>query len=279
MTADRPAASPVTPMEHAIPFETIVVEKRGPACWVWLNSPAALNSLTLEMAHELEAAITAAEADPAVRSVVVTGAGRAFCAGADLAALHAHGGSIAAPLGDFLAELGRVFTRIEASPLPTIALVNGLALAGGLELVLCCDLVVAADSARFGDAHANYGLLPGGGGSIRLPRKIGPARAAWLMMTGEFLPAADMERAGLVSRIVPGDALVETAQSLVETLATKSSLGLARMKELAAIADGCSLEEGLRRELEIVADYATSHDLQEGLTAFAEKRQPEFTGQ
>ena len=104
MTADRPAASPVTPLEQAIPFETIVVEKRGPACWVWLNRPAALNSLTLEMAHELEAAITAAEADPAVRSVVVTGAGRAFCAGADLAALHAHGGSIAAPLGDFLAD-------------------------------------------------------------------------------------------------------------------------------------------------------------------------------
>lgn len=275
MTADRSETVP----EPAMPFETIIVEKRGPACWVRLNRPEALNSLTFEMARELEAAIEAAEADSAIRAFVLTGVGRAFCAGADLTALHAHGESIVEPLGYFLGELGAAFTRIESSRLPVIAAVNGLALAGGLELVLCCDIVIAADTATFGDAHANYGLLPGGGGSIRLPRKVGPARATWLMMTGGFVPARDMERAGLVSRVVPADALVETAQTVAETLAAKSPLGLARMKELAAIAGDGTLEEGLRRELEIMADYATSHDLNEGLAAFAQKRKPEFTGQ
>ena len=162
--------------------------------------------------------------------------------------------------------------------MPVLAAVNGLALAGGLELVLCCDLVVSAEDARFGDAHANYGLLPGGGGSIRLPRKIGPARATYLMMTGEFVSAREMERAGLVSRVVPAEALVDSTQAVVEMLAAKSPLGLVHIKELAAIAGDCILEDGLRQELEIIGAYAASHDLREGLAAFAEKREPEFKG-
>ena len=273
------AAIPNPIVETILAFATIIVEKRGPAFWVHLNRPEALNSLTLDLADELQAAIAAAEADPHIRALIFTGAGRAFCAGADLAALNAHGGSIAEPLAHFLEELGNTFTRIESSRLPVIAAVNGLALAGGLELVLCCDIVVAANVAKFGDAHANYGLLPGGGGSIRLPRKIGPARATRLMMTGEFVSAAEMERAGLVSQIVPEEALIETTQALAEILATKTPLGLARMKELGAVAGDATLEDGLRRELEIMAAYAFSHDLREGLTAFAEKRKPEFTGQ
>ena len=259
-------------------FENITVETRGPASWVYLNRPQALNSLTLGLAHDLETAIEAAEADPSVRTFVISGVGRAFCAGVDLRAIRAGDTPISTGLAHFLGELGRVFTRIEASRLPTIAAVNGLALAGGLELVLCCDIVIAADDAVFGDAHANYGLLPGGGGSIRLPRKIGAARATRLMMTGESISAQDMERAGLVSRCVPAAALAETAQALTETLAAKSPLGLARMKELAALAVDCSHEEGLRREMEIVAAYADSYDLQEGLAAFAAKRPPEFVG-
>lgn len=263
-----------------MPFNSILVERRGPALWAILNRPAALNSLTLDLATELEAAIEAAEADPAVRALVLTGSGRAFCAGADLVALGKTGdpAAIVEPLNHFLSKLGHAFTRIESSRLPTIAAVNGLALAGGLELVLCCDLVVAAESARFGDAHANYGLLPGGGGSIRLPRKIGQARATYLMMTGEFVSAEDMRRDGLVGKVVPDDTLVTATQAMVDVLAEKSPLGLAQMKTLAAIAQDCPLETGLRKELEIMAAYASSHDLREGLAAFGEKRKPEFTG-
>ena len=133
-------------------FENITVETRGPASWVYLNRPQALNSLTLGLAHDLEAAIEAAEADPSVRTFVISGVGRAFCAGADLRAIRAGDTPISTGLAHFLGELGRVFTRIEASRLPTIAAVNGLALAGGLELVLCCDIVIAADD-EIGRAH------------------------------------------------------------------------------------------------------------------------------
>ncbi len=182
-------------------YEYILVEQRGPALWVTLNRPAALNSLSLALAEELAAAIEAAEADATVRACILTGAGRAFCAGADLLAIGdgTGGQTLAERLNLFLPPLGQAFNRIETSRLPIIAAVNGLTLAGGLELVLCCDLVIAAHPARFGDAHANYGLLPGGGGSVRLPRKIGEARAKHLMMTGGTISAAEMKEAGLAA--------------------------------------------------------------------------------
>jgi len=252
-----------------------------------MNRPDRLNAQGAVMREELTSALAEFTRDPEMRVGIVTGAGRAFSAGADLREMAerdaAGNQEDQARLAEMPPEVrmeglrqGQPFSR---NPKPFIAAVNGLALAGGLELVLCCDIVVAANVAKFGDAHANYGLLPGGGGSIRLPRKIGPARATRLMMTGEFVSAAEMERAGLVSQIVPEEALIETTQALAEILATKSPLGLARMKELGAVAGDATLEDGLRRELEIMAAYAFSHDLREGLTAFAEKRKPEFTGQ
>ncbi|CEJ11109.1 2,3-dehydroadipyl-CoA hydratase [bacterium YEK0313] len=261
-------------------FEQIIVERRDAALWITLNRPAALNSLTPTLGRELGRALDLAEADPAIRALVLTGAGRAFCAGADLIGIgSAEGGrAIAARIDALLPVIGRAFNRLEASRLPVIAAVNGLALAGGLELVLCCDLVIAAESAQFGDAHANYGLLPGGGGSIRLPRKIGPTRAKYWMMTGQFASAEDMRAAGLVNQVVPGEALVDTVRDLVASLADKSALGLARMKELVAAATDLPLAEGLAREIEVITAYAGSADMREGLDAFREKRKPRFTG-
>lgn len=261
-------------------FEQIIVERRDGALWVTLNRPAALNSLTPTLGRELGRALDLAEADPDIRALVLTGAGRAFCAGADLIGLGGAEDSraINARIEALLPVIGRAFDRLEASPLPVIAAVNGLALAGGLELVLCCDLVIAADSARFGDAHANYGLLPGGGGSIRLPRKIGPTRAKYLMMTGMFASAEEMCAAGLVNRVVTGDGLMEATRDLVGSLAEKSALGLARMKELVAAADDLPLAAGLAREIEVITAYAASADMREGLDAFREKRKPQFRG-
>lgn len=261
-------------------FEQIIVERQHGALWVTLNRPAALNSLTPTLGRELVRALDLAEADPDIRALVLTGAGRAFCAGADLIGIGSAEDTraITARIEVLLPVLGQAFDRIEASRLPVIAAVNGLALAGGLELVLCCDLVIAADTARFGDAHANYGLLPGGGGSIRLPRKIGPTRAKYLMMTGAFASAAEMQAAGLVNTEVAGETLMDAARDLVASLAEKSALGLARMKELVAAATDLPLADGLAREIEVITAYAGSADMREGLDAFREKRKPRFSG-
>jgi enoyl-CoA hydratase/carnithine racemase len=260
-------------------YTTITYERRNGAAWVTLNRPDALNSISTAMVAELDRAMDAAEADPDVRVVVIAAAGRAFCAGADLVQV---GGDVQSRtrggVDAFLSAFNRVLNRLEALPIPVIAALNGLALAGGLELVLCCDLVVAAESARIGDAHANYGLVPGGGNSIRLPRKIGQTRALYLMFTGEFVPAADLVAAGLVNLVVPDDQLVSATDELVQKLANKSPLGLARMKRL--VLDGLEQPRETALRLEILTNdlHARSEDMQEGLAAFAEKRKPKFVG-
>ena len=172
----------------------------------------------------------------------------------------------------------RIARRIESLPMPVIAAVNGLALAGGLELVLCCDLVLAAESARLGDAHANYGLLPGAGSSVRLPRKIGPTRAKHLLFTGELLPASALVEAGLVNRVVPDGELDAAAQKLGEALAEKSPLTLRAMKRL--VDDGLEQpsQTALRLEQLALAAHLSSRDVREGLRAFREKRKPRFEG-
>jgi enoyl-CoA hydratase/carnithine racemase len=153
-----------------------------------------------------------------------------------------------------------------------------MALAGGLELVLCCDLVLAAESAQFGDAHANYGLLPGGGGSVRLPRKIGPTRAKQMMFTGEMFPAATMRDWGLVNEVVPDADLPASVSSWLERLAAKSPIGLRQMKRLVDQGLQMSAAAALEFEQQVFAEHSFSQDRREGLAAFAERRKPRFTG-
>jgi len=259
-------------------MSAVLSERRGPALWVTLNREAALNSLDPEVLAGLEAAMDEAEAEPAVRALVLTGSGRAFCAGADLGVIEGAG----APPGafeSFLESAGRTFTRLERLPLPTIAAINGIALAGGLELVLCCDLAIAAEGAKIGDAHANYGLLPGGGASVRLPRRVGPALAKQLMFTGAFLRAEELRHSGLLNDVVAAERLGGAVGELVAAIAAKSPLGLRRMKRL--LDDGLQQppEVGLRAELSAQALHGRSADMAEGLAAFRENREPEFTGQ
>jgi len=257
--------------------ESVIFEARGGAMWITLNRPDALNAITPAVVSGINAALDKAQQSD-LRAVVLTGTGRAFCAGADLKFVRGEAGDDEAALGRFLDTVLLVMNRIEAFPMPVIAALNGLTLAGGLELTLCCDLVIAARSAKLGDAHANYGLLPGGGGSVRLPRKIGPTRAKYLLYTGEFLPAEQLVSAGLVNEVVDDDLLIPATEKLVAKLVSKSPLGLRRMKAL--VDDGLEQPSAIALRQELLASevHARSHDLKEGLAAFEEKRKPRFTG-
>ncbi len=255
----------------------VLSEVRGGAMWITLNRPDALNAITPEVVTGINTAVEQAAADNAVKAVVLTGTGRAFCAGADLKFVRGQVGGEGA-VGGFLNSVLAMMERLETCPRPVVAALNGMALAGGLELVLCCDLVIAARSAKIGDAHANYGLLPGGGSSVRLPRKIGPTRAKYLLYTGEFVPAADLVAAGLVNEVVDDADLVPAVERLVAKLAPKSPLVLQRMKAL--VDDGLQQPSVTALRLEILASevHAHSHDMKEGLAAFEEKRKPKFIG-
>ncbi|WP_298361989.1 enoyl-CoA hydratase/isomerase family protein [uncultured Bradyrhizobium sp.] len=258
-------------------MESVISEIRGGAMWITLNRPDALNAITPAVVSGINAALDKAQLSD-VRAVVLTGTGRAFCAGADLKFVRGEAGNDETALSRFLDTVLLVMNRLETFPMPVIASLNGLTLAGGLELTLCCDLVVAARSAKLGDAHANYGLLPGGGSSVRLPRKIGPTRAKYLLYTGEFVPAEQLVAAGLVNEVVDDEMLTPATEALVAKLANKSLLVLRRMKAL--VDDGLEQPSAIALRQELLASevHAHSHDLKEGLAAFEEKRKPRFTG-
>jgi enoyl-CoA hydratase/carnithine racemase len=242
-----------------------------------LSRPAALNALTPELIDSLGSALALGLDDAAVQVVVLTGAGRGFCAGVDLKATELRS---AVPRGNvaFIAALGSLVQRIASYPKPVIAAVNGIAVAGGLELVLACDQVIAARSARLGDAHANYAMFPGAGATVRLPRRIGLAKAKYLMFSGALWSADESLQAGLVDLVVPDEDLLPAAWRLAALFVGKSPLVIARMKE----AMGDSLHQppeiGLRRERDLNELHAMSADRREGLAAFREKRVPQFTG-
>ncbi len=261
-----------------MPELSVTSEARGGAVWITLHRPDALNAITPDVVKGVSDALDRAEHDPAIKAVVLTGTGRAFCAGADLKFVRCESQGNEAAVSRFLNSVLGLMARIENFPRPVIAAVNGLALAGGLELVLCCDLVIAARSAKLGDAHANFGLLPGGGGSVRLPRKIGPTRAKYLLYTGDFVPAEDLLACGLVNEVVDDADLAAATERLIAKLAAKSSLVLRRMKAL--VADGLEQpsDVALRQELLVSEVHAFSHDMKEGLAAFEEKRKPNFIG-
>jgi enoyl-CoA hydratase/carnithine racemase len=258
-------------------FDGIELEARGSLGWLRLRRPEARNALSGPLVAALARALDALEQDAAVRVVAITGTGRAFCAGADLAfasgRVDASGELLA-----FVADAAALVERVAAFPKPVIAAVNGVALAGGLELVLACDLVVAAESARLGDAHANYGLLPGAGGAARLSRRVGASRAKHLLFTGETLPASALFAMGVVNRIVPDAELEPTVEKLAEALAAKSGVGLSAMKRLVDEGLERPLSEALRLEQEALRTHVHTADLREGLAAFREKRAPRFGG-
>lgn len=262
-----------------MPEPLVKVAISDAVAWLQLNRPDAMNALNTPLLDALDVALAASDNEPSVRVIVLTAAGKAFCTGADLKDLAARDGSIDSDaLLNFVRHAGATIERIPSLSKPVIAAVNGYALAGGLELALACDLVIAAESARLGDGHANYGLLPGGGGAARLARVVGPMIAKYLAFTGDAVPATELLPYGLVNKVVPDDALHTTVGELAASIATKSPRGLAHMKRL--INDGLEqpLTTALRLEHQALAVHAHSDDLAEGLAAFREKRTPNYSG-
>ncbi len=262
------------------------IAHRGAALWATLDRPRSLNGITADMVADLHTVLDRAESDTDVRAVVLAAAGRVFCAGADLThisdarSVPASASDVASRAGlpEFLEAVGRLLNRLEAFSKPVIAAVQGLAVAGGLELVLACDLVVVARSAAFGDAHANYGLLPGGGASVRLPRRVGPSTARYLMFTGNTVPAADLAHTDLITELVDDADLMPAVDRLVASIAAKSPLGLSRMKQLLRAGTTLPSEQALRGELDAVDEHTRSQDFAEGLAAFTGRRAPVFSG-
>ncbi len=206
--------------------EDILYEVRNGAAWVTLNRPDALNSMNQTILDAYADLVQRAEDDPEVHALVFTGTGRAFSAGADLKyVLQFIGDGDPVKVRTFMKQAYAAFARVGTCEKPTIAAVNGVTAAGGLELLLACDLVIAAESVKIGDGHINFGMLPGGGSSIRLPRKIGETRARYLLLTGELLPVTEIADWGLVNEIVPDEQLIPRTEALVARLTSKSPAG------------------------------------------------------
>ncbi len=258
-------------------YETIIYERRGPVAWITLNRPAELNAVNPRMLEELHDALAAVQADAGQAVLVLTGSGRAFCAGADLKALLA-GLDTAPGEPNFADRTLATLSLLRNMPKPVIAAINGLTVAGGLELAMCCDILIGAASARIGDGHANYGVFPGGGGAAALPRRVGLGRAKQLLFSGDLVDAARMQAWGLLNEVFPDDQLLPAVASLAERMAAKSSLVLRRMKEVANRSVDLSLEAALRDELLVCQQHTRSYDFREGLAAYSEKRPPAFRG-
>ncbi|MER8188647.1 enoyl-CoA hydratase [Kitasatospora sp. NPDC094015] len=253
-------------------YETILVDRKGRVGLITLDRPKALNALNTQLMNEVVVAATEFDRDPVIGCLVVTGSEKAFAAGADIKEMQSLD-FVDAYLGDWFAA----WDRFGALRKPVIAAVAGYALGGGCELAMLCDILLAADTARFGQPEIKLGVIPGIGGSQRLTRAVGKAKAMELCLTGRMMGAEEAERAGLVSRIVPADRLLAEAMAVAETVAAMSAPAAVMMKESVDRAFETTLAEGVRFERRLFhATFATA-DQKEGMAAFAEKRPPEFT--
>jgi len=253
--------------------ETILIERRDRVALITLNRPEALNALNLQLMTELTGAAAELDGDPGIGCIVITGGERAFAAGADIKEMQPQG-YMDMYMSDWFAGW-EALTRVRT---PLLAAVAGYALGGGCELAMICDVLLAADSAKFGQPEIKLGVMPGMGGSQRLTRAIGKAKAMELCLTGRMMDAEEAERAGLVSRVVPAERLLEEAMSVAATIASMS-LPIAMMtKEAVNRAQETTLAEGLRFERRVFHAMFATQDQKEGMAAFVEKRPPEFSG-
>ncbi len=252
-------------------YETLLVETRGPVGLITLNRPKALNALNAQLVGELNQALDGFEADSQVAVIVVTGSDKAFAAGADIKEMLERD-YMDAYQSDFIGPWERI-TRCRK---PVIAAVAGYALGGGCELAMMCDIIIAAENARFGQPEINLGTIPGSGGTQRLTRAVGKSKAMEMILTGRMMDAEEAERASLVARVVPTADLLDEALKLAETIAEKSQPIVALAKEAINVAHETTLAEGVRFERRVFYSTFATEDRREGMRAFIEKRTPNF---
>jgi enoyl-CoA hydratase len=254
-------------------YDTIIVETIGRVGWITLDRPEALNALNTRLMHELVDAATRFDTDPGIGAIVVTGSAKAFAAGADIKEMEDQDATQMIA-GDHFGA----WSRFAALRTPTIAAVAGYALGGGCELAMMCDIILAADSARFGQPEITLGVIPGMGGTQRLVRAIGPYKAADLVLTGRMIGADEAERAGLVSRVVPADELRDAAAETAARIAEKSLPALYAATAALDAARETPLAQGLAFERQAFGALFATDDQKEGMAAFREKRAPRFEG-
>lgn len=253
-------------------YSTLLTETRGRVGWITLNRPEALNALNSTLVGELAEAAGAFDADEGIGCIVLTGSDRAFAAGADIKEMETKTSremTVASPFAGLEA-----FSRVRT---PVVAAVAGYALGGGCELAMTCDVILAADTARFGQPEITLGVIPGLGGTQRLPRAIGYYKAAELVLTGRLMDAEEAERSGLVSRVVPAADLLDEAAKVAESIASKSLPVVYAAKEALRASQETTAAEGLRFERQAFAALFALDDQKEGMAAFREKRPPVFT--
>ena len=252
--------------------ETVIVEKKGRVGLIRLNRPSALNALNSALKDELLAAAEHLDADSNIGCIVITGSEKAFAAGADIKEM-ADRSYIDVFTSDFAAD----YERLGRVRKPMVAAVAGFALGGGCELAMMCDIVIAADTAKFGQPEIKLGVIPGMGGTQRLTHAVGKAKAMDLILTGRMMDAAEAERSGLVARIVPAAQLLDEAMKIAETIAAMSLPSLLAAKEAVNRALEISLSEGLRFERRVFEGLFATQDQKEGMAAFMAKRPAKFS--
>ena len=253
-------------------YENILVERHGRVGLVTLNRPQALNALNKATLDEVVSAVTAMDTDPEVGAVVLTGSAKAFAAGADIKEMQSKG-----YMEMYASDWFRGWEDLTRLRIPLIAAVSGFALGGGCELAMMCDFIIAGDNAKFGQPEINLGVIPGMGGSQRLTRAVGKAKAMDMVLTGRMMDAAEAERSGLVSRVVPADDVVAEALKAAEVIASKSKPVAMVAKEAVNAAFETGLAQGVLFERRIFHSLFATPDQKEGMAAFSEKRQPDFT--
>jgi enoyl-CoA hydratase len=252
-------------------YETIIVETKGRVGIVRLNRPNALNALNAQLIEDMRSALDQLEGDDGIGAIVITGSDKAFAAGADIKEMQSKT-YMSAYKEDFISR----WDRVGLCRKPVIAAVAGFALGGGCELAMMCDIIIAADTAKFGQPEIKLGVMPGSGGTQRLIRQVGKAKAMEMCLTGRMMDAAEAERANLVARVVPAASLMEEAMKTAEVIASMS-LPIAMMtKETVNRAYETSLSEGIRFERRVFHSQFAVADQKEGMTAFVEKRKANF---
>ena len=254
--------------------ETILVETRGPVGLIRLNRPKALNALCDQLMEELGTQLLAFDDDPAIGAIVLTGSEKAFAAGADIKEMQERTYP-AVFRDDFIGNRWETVLRVRK---PVIAAVAGFALGGGCELAMMCDMIVAAETAKFGQPEINLGVIPGAGGSQRLTRAVGKSKAMDMILTARMMDAAEAERNNLVSRLFPADRLIDEAVAIAERIAAQSPVAVAMAKQAVNRAFETTLVEGVRHERALFLSLFGTPGQREGMAAFIEKRKPDFSG-